>query len=211
MSNTFVSPLGPKLGKGQVHLPQPEWTPPKQVPETLVLDGASISIWTFAQLTEISRDNLKQRALDLRDAGGVKYLSGVAPLQKSWPRPTVSKWIIEAEVLLGKAAGVELSAADLGLPEQLMIPAHVLSQKERVRFAEAGYSIPVTSAPASITQEAETVAAAVTKPMPVPAPDFMMRVSTTQAHYANPSLSPQKSEYVPVGVPKRPGPPLRLG
>jgi hypothetical protein len=163
---------------------------------------------------ELSRENLKQRALNLADTCGDK----LPPLQKSAPRPVVSRWIIDAQVALAFAAGLNLRHTDFGMPATLMAPTHILSDKERKRFAEAGYTVPTSSDADEAAAEIEQSKASVVAPLGTLAPPtkpaqpaFMQRVSTTQAHYGNPALSPSKGENTRVGVPKRLGPPLRLG
>jgi len=209
----FVNPLGPKVGKGQVNLAGlPEWAPPPQLPETIAYQGHKIPLWTYQQLEELSRDNLKQRALNIVDTCGDK----LPPLQKSAPHSVVSTWIIEAQVAIANAAGLPVTADHFGLPggQQLKPSAHVLSDKERTRVYEAGYAVPSPPwAPGGAASNVpEQAAPALQEPKPEPAvPAFMKHQSTTSAHYGNPSNSPSKGENVLVGVPKRPGPPLRLG
>ena len=214
----FVNPLGPKIGKGQVRLTGlPEWTPAKQLPEAITFEGSRVPLWTYQQLEELSAFNLKQRALNIRDTVGENRLP---QLQKSAGQVVVAQWIIEAQVALANAAGLLVTAADFGLPAQLTAPTHVLSDKERTRFAHAGIEVPSYGVPqaaaASAPEEGEAAAQAPTlaslAPKPGPAlPAFMQRVTTTQAHYGDPALSPSKGENSLVGVPKRLGPPLRLG
>lgn len=203
----FVNPLGPKIGKGQVKLQQAPWAPPKTLPEAIMVGGARVLLWTFQQLEEVSGNNLKQRALDLSDVAGDK----LPPLQKSAPHHLVSKWIIEAQIILARETNLHLTEADFGLPTELMAPAQQLSEKERKRIAEAGYPVPIFSNPAAPGGASHEGDAAPTAPKPGQPSAFMQRVSTTQAHFADPALSPSKGENVRVGVPARLGPPLRLG
>ena len=97
MAQVFVNPLGPRMGKGQVKLAHlTQWRPSKQLPETISIGSRQCPIYTYQQLQELSRDNLKQRALNLRDLAGDQ----VPPLQHSAPHNEVSIWIIQVQVKL---------------------------------------------------------------------------------------------------------------
>ena len=118
MSNLWLqqNPLGSVLGKGQVPLKEAGAYKPSKVPEVIIWgEGqARIPMWTYSQLTELSRVNLRQRALNLRDQVGAGRL---LPLQASGSQAQVVSWLITAQVHLAQSSGYDLSMADLGLPE----------------------------------------------------------------------------------------------
>jgi len=110
------NPLGSPLGKGQVSLQDKGPFKPSSVPEVITWgpDKHRIRMWTYSQLTELSRVNLKQRALNMRDQVGEGEL---LPLQASGSQGQVVSWLITAQVHLANRLGYTLVTADLGLPE----------------------------------------------------------------------------------------------
>ena len=83
-------------------------------PSSISFNERDVPLWTFEQLERLSRANLKQRALDLREAIGAEKL---APLKPAGGRDHVISWIINSQALIVQSvAGLEVTAADWGLP-----------------------------------------------------------------------------------------------
>lgn len=110
------NPLGSPLGRGQVDCRGMAPFKPSTVPENIKWGPKKepIRLWSYLQLTELSRVNLKQRALDMRDIAGEGEL---LPLQASGSQSQVVSWLITAQVHLANRVGYTLTTADLGLPE----------------------------------------------------------------------------------------------
>ena len=83
------------------------------LPTSLPFGNTNVALWTYAQLERLSRANLKQRALDLRDTFGADKL----PPLRAQGRDIVIAWIITVQVMLGESQGLGFTAADWGLPD----------------------------------------------------------------------------------------------
>ena len=87
-------------------------TPPASL--TLV-DGRSVALWSWNQLSNLNRQNLKRRALDLHTVAGPE----LSPqLKTGLPPHELARWIIDLQISLAAAAGTPLSPADFGVEEK---------------------------------------------------------------------------------------------
>eukprot|EP00966_Prymnesium_polylepis_P043409 1007055-Prymnesium_polylepis.1 len=122
----------------------PQQTSMRVLPASVTVAGKPVQLWTFAQLTELQRPNLKQRALNLRDQVGSDRLP---PLQIGAGVDEVVCWMIRAEVAASRAAGLEITEADLGMPAAGGDDAvHQLRPAERARMQAVGFDMSVIPA-----------------------------------------------------------------
>lgn len=111
-------------------------------PTSVRVGNADIPVWTWGQLTNLSRTNLKIRAIDLRQSLGE---SNCPPLKQSADRDTTVAWIISLQVAIARQSGLMLSASDFGVPASSMSDAPApLNDKELARLWAAGVHNPST-------------------------------------------------------------------
>lgn len=110
----------------------------RAVPATVTVAGASIPLWTYQQLTNVSKLALSTRAQDLQKQLGATSLP---PLPTSRGAAVVG-WMIRAEVAAAALAGLTISEADLGLTPDLQAErAHQLRPGEKARLQAAGFDM----------------------------------------------------------------------
>jgi hypothetical protein len=78
-----------------------------RLPDSIMFEGKSVSLWRFEQLSNISDEKLRTRALDLRDALGADRLP-VLPRH----RDGAIAWIMNAQSIL-----TQLDPAAFGMPQ----------------------------------------------------------------------------------------------
>ena len=84
-------------------------------PDEVVFEGKPMACWTFAQLERLSKANLKQRAMNVRDQIGADRL---LPLRMSSQPPDLIRWILVAQSTICEAVlGCEVSMAAWGAPK----------------------------------------------------------------------------------------------
>ena len=87
---------------------------PNKPPASIRVGSRELTLWTYAQLESIDRANRKRRALDLHTAAG----PDLSPqLMSGLPSDELTAWMIELQVTLCGACGVEVSSADFGVPD----------------------------------------------------------------------------------------------
>lgn len=110
---------------------------PMAVPSSVRVGSADVPLYTYTQLSNLSRVNLKQRMLNLRDS--------IGPQLPPLPAGTgIMQWIIDAQVLVAQGAGLALEAVDFGAPLPPPPKAKLLD-KELGRLWEAGVKPPLTA------------------------------------------------------------------
>ena len=83
------------------------------LPQTVDYNGRPTNIFTYEQLEQQPRRNLKNRAKDLQDLIGADRLP---PLVANGSVESVTVWILEVECALLKMHGIEATPFDLGMP-----------------------------------------------------------------------------------------------
>ena len=86
-------------------------------PESIPFGDAEVACWTHEQLTRLSKLNLKQRAMNLRDQVGANRLP---PLRLSAQPPEIIRWMLVAQCAIAEAAGIDLTLADWGAPKEVI-------------------------------------------------------------------------------------------
>lgn len=86
------------------------------VPQSLIFEEREVSCWTYEQLSRVSRPNLKQRALNLRDLVGAERL---ALLRAGGGRDQLICWLLASQVAIANSLGLELTVASFGAPADL--------------------------------------------------------------------------------------------
>lgn len=84
-------------------------------PEEIDLGDKKIACWTYDQLARLSKANIRQRAMNLRDTIGAERLP---PLRTMSQPETLMRWIIDVQVMLCKAVGIPDSDSDFGVPKE---------------------------------------------------------------------------------------------
>ena len=103
-------------------------------PATIALDGVEAEMWTWEQLSQLSRKNVMHRAMNLRDIVGEARLP---PLDIAHP----ARWLIDAQVACARACGhAELTPRSFGAPDAPSGPAATLTEKEKLRLHHHGLS-----------------------------------------------------------------------
>ena len=103
-------------------------------PATIALNGAEAEMWTWEQLSQLSRRNVMHRAMNLRDLVGEARLP---PLDIADP----ARWLIDAQVACARACGhAELTPRSFGAPEAVSGPGATLTEKEKLRLHHHGLS-----------------------------------------------------------------------
>lgn len=87
-----------------------------EVPTSVVFEERDVPLWTFEQLSRLSRANLKQRALNLRDHVGA---ARAPPLRPGGGRDLLITWLLEVQVALANSVGLGLTLASFGAPADL--------------------------------------------------------------------------------------------
>lgn len=108
------------------------------IPASVRCGSADVPLYTYTQLANLSRVNLRQRMLNLRDS----TIGAQLP-----PLPAgggVIEWLIGAQVLVAQEAGLALGPADFGAPPPPPPQAKLLD-KELGRLWEAGVKPPATA------------------------------------------------------------------
>ena len=85
-------------------------------PETIEFEGKTIALWTYDALERLSKANLKQRALNLRDQIGEARLM---PLRTSAQPASLIRWQLVAQCSLCEAVGLDFSLKDFGAPTEI--------------------------------------------------------------------------------------------
>lgn len=87
-------------------------------PASLRLAGVELTLWSYPQLERLDRVNRKKRALDLHQAAGPE----LSPqLKAGLPPAELTLWIIDLQVAVCGAAGIEVSAEDFGVPNDAVL------------------------------------------------------------------------------------------
>ena len=84
-------------------------------PESIPFEDKEVPIWTFTQLERLSKANLRQRAMNLRDQIGADRLM---PLRLSSQPDALIRWLLVAQISLCEAVGIQLTMRELGAPKE---------------------------------------------------------------------------------------------
>jgi hypothetical protein len=82
--------------------------------EEIEWEGRPVSCWTYDQLGRLSKLNLRQRAMNLRDLIGAQKLP---PLRTTSQPETMIQWILDVQLMLCAAVGIPEDACDFGGPK----------------------------------------------------------------------------------------------
>lgn len=82
-------------------------------PEAVTFEGKEVPCWTHDQLEKLSKLNLKQRAMNLRDQIGVDRLPALR--LSSQPTALIS-WLLVAQCIICEALGMPMTPQDWGAP-----------------------------------------------------------------------------------------------
>ena len=82
-------------------------------PDSISFEGKDVPCWTFAQLERVSKANLKQRALNLRDQIGADRLQ---PLRVASQPAGLIRWMLVAQSTICEAVGVPVTMTEWGAP-----------------------------------------------------------------------------------------------
>lgn len=111
------------------------------LPASLTLDGVEVPVWSYAVLSNLKRANVKERALNLREAVGAERLP---PLEDG---SHLVPWLIHAYAAVAAAAGrADLTTAAFGLPDDAEpSEPHFLRPQEQLRMMREGRPIPAAN------------------------------------------------------------------
>lgn len=82
-------------------------------PEVVAFEGKEVACWTHDQLEKLSKLNLKQRAMNLRDQIGADRLP---PLRLSSQPAALISWLLSAQCIISEAVGMPMTPHDWGAP-----------------------------------------------------------------------------------------------
>lgn len=76
-------------------------------------ENKEVNLWTYEQLSNLSRPNLKNRAMSLRDQIGAERLPA---LSVAAGVDIVITWLLEVQCALARSSGVTLTPGSFGAP-----------------------------------------------------------------------------------------------
>ena len=157
------------------------------LPTSVTIGDANVELYTYQQLMDLSKVNLKQRVLNLREQLGEGRLP---PLQAGAAHDIAVPWMIRVEVAAARSVGVEITEEELGLTASKMEPVHQLQPRELARMYAAGVDMDAIPRANLGQRPAVVPSALLAAPRTEPAVEYDWSVHTTVEKRAY-SLSPE--------------------
>lgn len=113
---TLCDAVSRRPAPSQAATEEQEDTPPAgrmPPPDVVALEGKEVACWTHDQLEKLSKLNLKQRAMNLRDQIGADRLPA---LRLSAQPAALINWLLIAQCTICEAVGVTMTPQDWGAP-----------------------------------------------------------------------------------------------